>query len=159
MDFKQLEKYVIDIVLDAMSSYRPYIDSYNVKQQMLGIIAQESHGKYIKQFGNAPACGIIQMEPETAKDIQNNFLKYRPQLDGIVSKFYNDKMTLEENLIGNLYYQIAMLRVHLLRCKGSIPSDLMGQAKYWKDNYNTHLGKGTIEEYVRNYNIYIVQDK
>lgn len=158
MDFKQLEKYIIDIVLKEMSSYRDYIDSYDVRQQMLGIIAQESHGKYIKQLGNAPACGIIQMEPATARDIQYNYLKYRPELDGIINRFYNNKMSLEENLIGNLHYQVAMLRTHLLRCKGKIPSDLIGQAKYWKDNYNTSLGKGTVEEYVRNYNIYIVQN-
>jgi|GEM_PF-5493509 len=160
MDLNQLEKYAIDLVLKEMSEYKDYIDSYNVRQQMLGIIAQESlAGRYIKQIGNAPACGIIQMEPTTARDIQHNFLRYRPQLDGIVNRFYNSKMSLEENLIGNLHYQMAMLRVHLLRCKGSIPSSLEDQAKYWKDNYNTHLGKGTIEEYIRNYNIYVVQDK
>ena len=34
-------------------------------------------------------------------------------------------------------------------------NDIPGMARMWKDYYNTHLGKGTVEEFITNYNKYI----
>lgn len=40
-------------------------------------------------------------------------------------------------------------RLHYLRCKGSVPNTLIGRAEYWKKYFNTALGKGTVDEYIR----------
>lgn len=148
MELNQLKLYIIEPVLKALNMY-----SKEACELIIGTCCQESHaGKYIKQIGNGPALGIYQMEPATARDIINNYLKYRPALHGRVFSFYNDKLSLEENLIGNYHFQTAMCRIHYYRCKGAIPKDLPGQACYWKKNYNTSLGKGSPIEYIENYN-------
>ena len=54
----------------------------------------------------------------------------------------------------DLAYQILSCRYHYLRCPGKIPNSLEGQARYWKQFYNTRKGKGTIQEYIKNYNKY-----
>jgi hypothetical protein len=36
-----------------------------------------------------------------------------------------------------------------------IPDSLSGMAYYWKKYYNTHLGKGTEQKFIANYNHYI----
>tara|TARA_Y100000590_G_C15742063_1_gene1020602 strand:- start:425 stop:880 length:456 start_codon:yes stop_codon:yes gene_type:complete len=148
MDLYQLKEYIIEPVLKVLRMY-----SVEAVEQVIGTVCQESlGGRFIKQLNNGPALGIYQMEPDTARDIIGNYLKYRPELYGRVFSFFNERQTLEENLKGNLYFQTAMCRVHYYRCKGAIPKDLEGQAVYWKNNYNTHLGKGTVEEYIENYN-------
>jgi len=148
MDLYQLKKYIIEPVLIVLQMY-----SVEAIELVIGTCCQESRGgRFIKQIGGGPALGIYQMEPDTAKDIINNYLKYRPELYGRVFSFYNDKQTLEENLKGNLYFQTAMCRVHYYRCKGAIPKSPKGQSMYWKKNYNTPSGKGKPEEYIANYN-------
>ena len=48
---------------------------------LMGTCAQESAlGKYRRQIGGGPALGIMQMEPNTYKDIVKNYLKYKPAL-------------------------------------------------------------------------------
>ena len=46
-----------------------------------------------------------------------------------------------------------MTGIFYLRARGALPpaDDVEGMAKYWKRNYNTFLGKGKPEEFVRNY--------
>lgn len=140
--------------------------SEEATELILGTIAQESHfGTYLRQLGNGPALGICQMEPATHHDIWKNFVTYKKGLEiqlmdiavTIVSTFDKGGVSrpTNEELVWNLKYSIAMCRVHYLRKKGAIPKDTEGQAAYWKEHYNTHLGKGTTKEYIRNYNKFV----
>lgn len=150
MNSKQLREFIIRPVLNHLGAYS--VDAENL---LVGTACQESHcGEYIAQLYDGPACGIYQMEPATAKDIFDNYLKYKPELDAKVMDYYIPELTLNENLRGNLFFATAMCRVHYLRQKGAIPNSLEGQALYWKDTYNTKLGKGTVIEYVNNYKKY-----
>lgn len=45
-----------------------------------------------------------------------------------------------------------LAREHYRRCPGLVPETVAGQAWYWKKWYNTHLGKGTEEQYIGNWN-------
>ncbi len=128
---------------------------------LLGTAAQESHlGSYLAQVGNGPALGIYQMEPATHNDIWKNYLKYKPELANklldLLPRHYKqeDYEDFAGEMAGNLYYATAMARVHYYRKPEPLPdpTDVYAQASYWKRNYNTHLGKGKQEEYVRNYN-------
>jgi hypothetical protein len=134
------------------------IDKYSpeAEELVLGTIAQESAGgKYIKQLGKGPALGICQMEPFTHDDIWDNYLKYKSDLADKIIDVCGIDDTKAEYLRFNLKYSIAMCRVHYLRQKGSIPKDLNGLAKYWKETYNTIMGKGTEEEFIKHYNKYV----
>lgn len=47
-----------------------------------------------------------------------------------------------------------LARLHYLRCRGKIPSNVPGQAAYWKKYYNTALGAGTVEEYMASWDVW-----
>lgn len=125
---------------------------------LLGTAAQESRfGTYIKQI-KGPALGVFQMEPDTEEDIWINFLRYQPYLKEMVKKVTGVKQPDQFHLRGNLLYQIAMARLHYWRKPEPLPSktDITGMAKYWKKHYNTYKGKGTVEEFQKNYTKYVL---
>lgn len=45
---------------------------------------------------------------------------------------------------------MAVARLYVEAMGGSVPQDVEGQAAWWKRHYNTHLGAGTVEQFVRN---------
>lgn len=150
MNSKQLREFIVKPVLTHLGAY-----SLEAENLIVGTACQESFcGEYISQLNNGPALGIYQMELATAKDICENFLRYKPQLDEKVMDYYIPELTMSDNLRGNLFFATAMCRVHYLRQKGTIPSTLEGQALYYKDHYNTYLGKASVEDYIRNYKKY-----
>ncbi len=60
------------------------------------------------------------------------------------------------NLYAILPYATAMCRIHYLRVKEPLPDiHPVTMGSYWKKYYNTELGKGTVEEFVENWNKYI----
>lgn len=123
---------------------------------IMGTAAQESaFGTYIKQLGSGPALGIFQMEPNTFNDIIENYLAYKPALLGKIIKASNIKQLNADALRYNLKLAICLTRVHYLRVPHPLPSNLNGYADYWKKHYNTYLGAGTTEEYIKNYKKHI----
>ncbi|MBC8432102.1 MAG: hypothetical protein H8D96_09290 [Desulfobacterales bacterium] len=125
---------------------------------LLGTAAQESHlGTYIKQIGSGPALGVFQMEPDTEKDIWNNYIYFRPEIENLVAEIAHVAEPNSLHLHGNLVYQIVMARIHYRRKSNPFPSanDELGLAAYWKNHYNTPKGKGTVEEFVHNYRKYV----
>jgi hypothetical protein len=122
---------------------------------LMGTCAQESAFTYFTQLGGGPAKGIFQCEPSTEADVWANFLAYQPELRACFLERCGrdgpDVAALEHNLV----YQILMARTHYLRCDPNpLPAakDLKGQSELWKRAYNTTMGKGEPEEYVKNYN-------
>lgn len=150
IDKKQLRKVVEDTL--------KYINLYSedATNLILGTIAQESAGgKYIQQLGSGVAQGICQMEAATFWDIVDRYLRFKPNLKLLIEDVANIRDWKASSLTTNLIFSIAMCRVHYLRDSKPIPSDLEGQAAVWKRCYNTHLGAGTEEEYIRNYKKYV----
>ena len=120
---------------------------------LLGTCAQESaFGKYRRQLGNGPAVGIYQMEPFTYQDCHDNFLRYKPDLLSKILKVSGlTEFPAPEELIENDIFAACMCRIKYLRAPGVIPTTIVGQAQYWKEHYNTRLGRGTVEEYLKNW--------
>ena len=100
------------------------------------------------------------MEPATLEDIYANYLAYRPDLQGKANAFIIPAMTKPDNLTCNLAFAAVMCRVHYLRKPGALPdaNDIPGMAGYWKQHYNTPLRKGSVHEFVENYNRYVGSD-
>ena len=156
IDFGQLRKYVVQPVLRHLDPEIPY--SENAVELILGTIAQESQGTYLRQLGGGPALGMIQMEPLTHDDHWKNYLDYRPDLAAKVMDLELPKwlgFKGAEELIGNLYYAVAMCRVHYRRKPGALPATVDGMANYWKRNYNSFKGAGMPREFVENYRKYV----
>jgi hypothetical protein len=122
---------------------------------LLGTCAQESGFQYNRQLGNGPARGYFQCEPATEADVWENFLAYQPELTACFvarcGQSGPDVSALEHNLV----YQILLARTHYFRCDPDpLPAakDIEAHSMVWKTYYNTNLGKGKPEEYVKNYN-------
>jgi len=152
----QLRLEIIRPVLNYLAPLIPY--SVAAENLLMGTCAQESRmGSYVKQV-EGPACGIFQMEPATESDIYNNYLDYRAALYSAVNAL-RAKHNLDglNDLVGNLFYQTAMTRVHYYRVPMAMPdADNVEQlAHYWKIYYNTPEGRGTIEEFVKRYQRYV----
>lgn len=126
---------------------------------LLGTAAQESQmGRYLRQIGGGPGLGIFQVEPSTHDDIWDNYLIYRGPLLSAVTKLTVLQMPRTQQLVWNLLYATAIARVHYLRIKDPLPdaNDVSALGCYWKNWYNTHLGKGTVEEFVKSYTAMVV---
>lgn len=120
---------------------------------LLGTCAQESRlGTYVKQI-KGPALGIYQMEPATHHDLWQHYLKYREELAEPIRQGLGGLKPTEDMLIYNLRYATQMARVHYQRVPEKLPNarDVPGLALYWKEYYNTGLGKGTPAEFEHNY--------
>lgn len=129
---------------------------------ILGTCATESDfGKYREQTNNGPAKGIFQIEPFTGCDIIDRVLKnkYKNVYNWVLSQIPNykpnDKISLGKALIFNDALSIVLCRTKYLTDKNSIPTDLHGIAMTWKRVYNTHLGKGKIEHFIKKYDKYL----
>lgn len=126
--------------------------SVAAEELMMGTLAQESAmGKHYRQIGGGPALGFFQVEPATESDVWDNFLAFKPEIRNKVLELVNLSPGSDEPLISNPIYSCAIARCVYYRRPEAIPQDLEGQAGFWKKFYNTHLGKGTVEEYLHNY--------
>jgi hypothetical protein len=132
----------------------------DAEELLLGTAVQESLNlQYRTQVGGGPAKGYFQMEPSTHDDIWANFLKYRQNLSSDVLSFLSSKNANKiTELENNDKYAAAMARIHYLRVPAPLPKagDIIAQANYWKQYYNTPLGKGKPHEYVEKWNKYVL---
>lgn len=138
----QLRQYVIRPVLQRLS-----LPNTETAEELLVLTAciESRCGYYLHQI-KGPALGIYQMEPATHDDIHANFLRYKPELKKSVGDLCASINSKE--MIHNLAYATAMARVHYYRAKQLLPGaqDIKGLAQYWKDHYNTMLGRGNVDD-------------
>lgn len=123
---------------------------------VVGTCLHESEGlQFVVQLPNGPALGFGQMEPATHDDIWRNFLAYKPELAAKVRALcgsFEGNMPPSSELIGNANYAVAMVAVHYRRLPAALPrEEAYSLAAYWKQFYNTPLGKGTIEGAVKQF--------
>ena len=126
------------------------LDSEDARQMLYATGKAESGYKVLEQYGGGPALGFFQMEPNTALDIWNNYVMYRPQYRDKLYSLGFDETKIDFCLISNIAIQAALCRLHYRRVPSALPkaSDLESQAKYWKKYYNTVKGKGTVKHFI-----------
>ena len=113
MNAKQLRELIIRPTLHALGMW-----SKPAEDLMLGTACQESHcGEYIRQLGcsgTIGAFGVWQMEIATARDIYDNYLRYRPELKAAVERLRGAGQSIQDALISNLAYACALARIKYL---------------------------------------------
>lgn len=154
---------MLDILQFRVNIVRPVLQAVGAggreaENLVLGTALQESNLRYLRQLGDGPARGIYQMEPATHDDIWDNYLRYRPGLHEAVSAFDVVGQDRHDQLVWNLAYATAMCRVHYRRVPEPLPGadDIPGLAGYWKQHYNTPLGRGTVDEFVEKFERYVI---
>ncbi len=128
---------------------------------LLGTCAHESQmGRYLTQV-QGPALGIYQIEPNTHRDVWKNYLKFHHKQAEAIRSLASDRCTWEDKeseLISNLAYSTAIARIIYYRTPKALPeaNDVEGLAKYWKQYYNTKLGKGKVQDFIHHYEEYVL---
>lgn len=145
MNPDHVREFVIRPVLLKLKLY-----SEAAEDLLLYTAAHESQFKALQQGGGGPAQGLYQMEPRTASDIWRNYLAYNNKLREEVLSFTFHALRINQQMQGNLCYATAMARIHYLRVSAPLPraGDMEGYAAYWKEHYNTKLGKGTVDKFI-----------
>ena len=151
MNKDQLRRLIVGVLKDIHGTI-PYSDSA-VELLMLTSATESNLGTYVMQV-KGPARGIFQMEPNTEKDIINNYAKNKPEIMALINRYKSNSG--ETDLIGNIPYQILMARLLYRRSPKVLPSTphVETLASIWKEVYNTRLGKGTVEKAVEKYKEY-----
>lgn len=150
------EQLRFDVIRPVLKDARMW--SQAAENLVLGTAAHESHcGEYVRQLGDGPARGIFQMEPDTLDDIYGNYLDYRADLRGAIDAYLIPAFDRADNLVFNLAYSVLMCRVHYYRRPEPLPAanDIRALGVYWKQFYNTALGKGTVQQFVDDYERFV----
>ena len=125
----------------------------NAEMLLMGTAAHESQLQATHQMGGGPALGYFQMEPVTHDDCWQNFIQFRPELKAkLMACIAPATAPNAQLMVTNSVYAAAMARVRYMRAPGAIPSDGLAIAQYWKDNYNTTMGAGTVAEFAADWN-------
>ncbi|MBU4317102.1 MAG: hypothetical protein KKF30_07490 [Proteobacteria bacterium] len=150
---------LIQRVLTKMEKYVPKTNTQSAVNLLLGTAAVESDfGTYLQQIKPGPGLGPFQMEPNTEADIWMNYILFRKPLKECLFCLCGATSPQPEKLETDLLYAIAMARIHYLRRKENLPAadNIPAMGGYWKVHYNTVLGKGTVERFIRKYNAFVV---
>lgn len=151
---KNILKHLIETSLNKIG-----VDSLSAVNLMLGTCAVESNfGEYLKQI-NGPALGIYQIEPNTEKDIWENYLKYHNNFKNIIINDFKIK-TYGTYEVQNFGYQTIIAFLCYYRKNKNFPEhdDIEGLANFWKKYYNTYMGKGKIQDFINKYKIYVLKE-
>ena len=128
------------------------------EQLVLGTGMQESLLVHRRQLGQGPARGLFQMEPATHDDCWTHFLRFHDALaDQVRQTLETGQHPSAAMLEVNDCYAAAMCRIHYLRVTAALPAanDIPAMAHYWKRYYNTVLGAGTPEEFLKKWPRYV----
>lgn len=147
----------------ALRALGPRFATTDAERLVLGTAAVETGFSKLRQYNGGPAVGLWQMEPVTYRDHwrQGGLVDAHGLRTALLSlsstrsavPFHAVEMPDPGELAWNLRFAAAMCRVHYLREHDDLPSflNVAGQAAYWKKVYNTPLGAGQADEYVRAY--------
>jgi len=108
----------------------------------------ESGYRALAQMGG-PAISYFQLEPDTINDVIENYLYYRKPLMDKLVKMGLDESDPNWSVMTNIVIAVAFCRIKYRRDSEPIPKNLKQQAQYWKRVYNSELGKGTIEHFIK----------
>ena len=147
LNVHQFRTYVLRPTLEQIQLW-----SESAEVLLLGTALTESGDlHYLHQLGQGPARGVYQMEPRTHDDIWDNYLKFKTELRRQILAYLAPVPEPKDQLMTNLAYATVMARVHYLRVKAKLPEadNHRGLANYWKQYYNTELGAGKPDTFVR----------
>lgn len=140
-----------DVIRPALAELPPEYRTTAAEQIVLGTAAVESRLTWLRQHGAGPARGLWQMEGQTFADIRDRFLVGRPAIGRAFSRLAIAVRPEVDELCGNLFLGALCCRLKYMMAPRPLPQahDVGGLALEWKQTYNTHLGAGKPEEFVR----------
>lgn len=114
-------------------------------------IAETIAGTYRVPVRYNYGLGLCQFDKVAFDDVKSRITKNRR--GAILQRFNIDIKKLEyRELAYSPILSLICCRLFYLMKPGRIPETLQGRGEYWKRHYNTKLGKGTAEGYVKKVN-------
>lgn len=112
---------------------------------------ETQYGSYADPTPNGAGRGLMQCDEIAFRDVINR--ASAKDITSIKAAFDIDLKIVEWNDL-NYSPLLAMIiaRLHYKLRPGAIPQTVKGRAAYWKQYYNTVLGKGTVEHYLKSAN-------
>lgn len=157
MNARQLKDIVIVPSIMALGLY-----SDNAINLLLGTCAQESGmGHFIvqQQIAFKGGIGIYQMQRLTYDDIWNRKIASNIAMKAKLKLLlgYEGKPPAER-MATDTALATVMTRLFYSAIPVQLPdaNDIRGLAEYWKKYYNTAFGKGSIDEFINNFQKYIM---
>lgn len=176
IDRGQFQQEVIETpLLEFNKAMRGYY-SDDAVALLMGTAAIESHlGRYLRQLGTGPAKGPFQVEPETAIDNFDNYIRYRGELCDAIRWYMSKRLTvtifnsqgkmydklpltreLEQELTTNFAFNMLMARIKYKRSPLPLPdrNNIKAMSEYWELIYQGDPSKTigeTAEEFVDSY--------
>lgn len=141
------EQFRVHVLRPALASLPARFRGLDAEELLIATAAHETHlGYYLVQI-NGPALGLYGMEPATYEDL------FRNSSLATGAGLVHSEATL---LVTDLIYATQCARVQYFRFHAALPkaTDLTAIAQYWKKYWNTPKGKGTIDEFKTNYNLF-----
>lgn len=148
------QKFLSDVIRPVLHEMSMWSES--AEKLLLMTACHESGGfKWKRQMGGGPALSWYQIEPDTAMDVYNNYLSYRPTMRNKLRPYEPENGDIEDALMDDRY-ATAMCRLIYYRVPARLPDDDndIGLAEYWKKYYNTHLGAGTADKFLDDWRRY-----
>lgn len=142
-----------------------------VANLLFGTAAHESAGfRYRRQLGfsyrsRSGAWGLWQIESASVADslvdliskdkleLSNNAARWVGQSDDMSWHWWVGETSHDicKSMVISDRVSCLFSRLHYLRFPEPVPESLGDQAAYWKAHYNTYLGRGTPEDYLRSW--------
>ena len=143
-------------VLEKLDMWSPAAENL-----IVGTAAHETHFQFLDQITSrndetlGPAYGIFQIEPATHDDVLR-YLDSRPEIRIKVLNFLAPWPDHARQLVTNYGYATAIARIKYWMFPEPLPlaDDIPGLAAYWKQFYNTPAGKGTVQQFIDDYERY-----
>jgi hypothetical protein len=151
MRLNEFDIFILQPTLVHLGLYNP-----TARRLLLSTLAHETQGEHLDQRLSSsdvtlgPAIGLYQIEAATHDDLMNNFLKYRKELAAKVAELSAPWPSLHHQLASNLCYTTAIARLIYFRRREPLPApnDIDGIWKYYKQWFNTPLGKAKREDFI-----------
>jgi len=159
-NYAQFKQLIWETIRDfSLNEQHPELCAPSAVNLMLGTAAQESHfGTYFYQRGisfGKGGLGPFQMEKLTQHSIWDNELKYKPKRrNRLISLTGVDSSHNNYALVYNLRYAICIARYYYWIAPDPLPDayDITGLGEYWNKWWNRNPEKGTVEEFIENWN-------
>jgi hypothetical protein len=139
---------IIDEVLHQLedAGIKRTVEAYNLVFET-GLA--ESGYRAIEGYGEGnPAVSFWQLEPDTIRDMWDNYIIYRKPLIEACYKLGLIEANKVFSVFSNIALASAFCRIYYRRKPGAIPKTMPARAEYWKKHYNTYKGRGTVDHYI-----------
>lgn len=154
MSIKQMR-----IITEAVFKRLPHIKTTDSSVSLIveTIIAESDGGFYIDE--GTGDLGCLQIRETTAKDLLQWLTKSgNKDIVDAINIFYNNEMSLKDNLKHNIPFSISVAITEYWR-KGGANFDrkigtIQDRGIMWKCTYNTYKGEGTVNKFVQRVNSY-----